>query len=200
MDIALNHFFPFLLQYKYLALFIGATIEGPVLMAATGFLTKLGYFDPFLALMALVCGDVVSDVLWYYLGYFKWYKKIASVSQQFKITHRVSQKITNLYNTHPSKIIFLSKISMGFGFNLVVLVTAGILRISLQKFILINFFGGIIWVSILMLLGYFFGNTYLLIEQGLQVMYLLVSFVVFIIILALIGRYIRAQFLKRNQL
>jgi membrane protein DedA with SNARE-associated domain len=200
MDTALNHFLPLLLQYKYFALFIGATIEGPVLMAATGFLTKLGYFDPFIALAALVCGDVVSDVLWYYLGYFKWYKKIASVSQQFEITQRASQKITNMYNTHPSKIIFLSKISMGFGFNLIVLVTAGILRIPLQKFIIINFFGGIVWVSALMILGYFFGNMYLLIEQGLQVMYILVGFIVFLITFALLGRYIRAQFLKRNRL
>lgn len=200
MDTVLNHFFPLLIQYKYFALFIGSTIEGPVLMAATGFLTKLGYFDPFTALMALVCGDVVSDVLWYYLGYFKWYKKIASVSQQFEITKRVSQKITTLYNTHPSKVIFLSKISMGFGFNLVVLVTAGILRIPLQKFIIINFFGGIIWVSVLMLLGYFFGNMYLLIEQGLQAMYIFVGFIVFITTIALIGRYIRAQFLKKTPL
>jgi membrane protein DedA with SNARE-associated domain len=89
---------------------------------------------------------------------------------------------------------------MGFGFNLIVLVTAGILRVPLQKFIIINFFGGIFWVGTLMTLGYFFGNLYLLIDQGLHIMYIFIGFLTFVATLTLLSRYIRAQFLKRNQL
>jgi membrane-associated protein len=200
MFISLDQVYPFLIHYKYLALLIGATIEGPVLMAAAGFLTKLGYFNPALALLALLIGDLISDVLWYYLGYFKWYTKIAAISKKLNITQRVTQKITTLYNAYPNRVIFFSKISMGFGFNLVVLITAGILRIPIKKFVIINFFGGIFWVGMFLSLGYFFGNIYLLIDQGLRTLFMIIGFATLFATLFLLGKFIRIQFLKRNTL
>ena len=45
-----------------------AVIEGPVISIPTGFLTEQGYFVWYWALCLLICGDVVGDVIAYWIG------------------------------------------------------------------------------------------------------------------------------------
>ena len=55
-----------LFAYRYLGIFIASIAEGPVTMAAVGFLVRLGYFELFLAYMIMLLGDLVGDIGWYY--------------------------------------------------------------------------------------------------------------------------------------
>lgn len=188
----------YLLAYKYLAIFIGCIAEGPTVMAATGFLLKLGYFSIIPAFFALLLGDLVADIGWYAVGYYNWYGIINKFGNFIGFKKSVSDKITDLYHKHHEKILFFSKLSMGFGFALVVLVTAGRLRIPLKKYIAINFFAGLFWTGFMMALGYFFGNVYLLISEGLRAGFVIMVGILFLLAIFGMGRFIRAQFLKRN--
>lgn len=190
----------YLLAYKYLAIYIGAILEGPTVMAATGFLVKLGYFDVIAAFVVLVLGDLTSDIGWYCVGYFKWYGWIARFGNLIGFHQSVSDKIAQLYRKHHAKILFISKLSMGFGFNLVILVTAGILRIPLKKFIGINLAGGLFWVAMLMTLGHFFGNIYLVIDKGLRFGFIIFVLIIFTAVFFGLSRFIRSRFLKRNDI
>jgi membrane protein DedA with SNARE-associated domain len=63
-------FLSFLASYKYVLLFLGIAIEGPILMVASGFLILSGFFNPFYAFFTIMAGDLAGDIIWYYVGYF----------------------------------------------------------------------------------------------------------------------------------
>ncbi|MFA6993765.1 MAG: DedA family protein [Patescibacteria group bacterium] len=192
----------YLLAGKYLAIFIASILEGPVTMAATGFLWHLGYFQLLPAYLCLLFGDLVGDIIWYYVGYFGGHQFVARFGRFVGLTEELGEKIKVFFRRHDNKILLISKMTMGFGFAVATLVTAGLARVPIKKFIAMNFLGGLIWTALLMALGYFFSNVYLLISEGLRVGFIV--FIVLAVVLALYGfnRYIRGQFLKNkmNQL
>jgi membrane protein DedA with SNARE-associated domain len=184
-----------LYAYRYLGIFLGTIFEGPVVMAAVGFLMRLGYFEFFLAYILMILGDLTGDIAWYYVGYFGAKKFIEKFGKYFGITEGVFGKVQGLYDRQHTKIIFLSKLTMGFGMAVPILVTAGITKMPIKKFILLNFLGGFIWTAFVMSLGYFFGNIYLLVSEGLRVI-----FIVTVIIFFLAASYGFSRFWKNEVL
>lgn len=181
--------------YRYFALFWVAFFEGPVAMAASGFFIKLGYLEVFAAYSLLLLGDLAADIMWYYLGYFGASKFLNKFGRFFGINKEVSEKAQELFRKHHTKILFFSKITMGFGFALAILITAGVTKVSIKRFIVLNFLGGLIWTAFAMLLGYFFGNIYLLIEETFRI-----GFIVAIIILFLAAIFGFSKFIKNEVL
>jgi membrane protein DedA with SNARE-associated domain len=184
----------YLMLYKYLAVFIAVFIEGPVVMAAVGFLIKLGYLQASLAYPLLVLGDLTSDIAWYYSGYFGFFNVLSSFSEFIGFKKNISDRVARLYKKNETKILFISKITMGLGFSLIVLVTAGMLRVSLKKFAAINFMGGLVWTAIIVTLGYLFGSLYLYLEQGLRISSLVIFAVLFLAVFFSLGNYFRRKY------
>jgi len=168
--------------YKYLLVFLFSIIEGPVVMTFCGFLWRNEYFNFLPLYLVLMAGDLTADALWYSFGYFGGIKFIEKYGKFFNISEEKVLKFKNSFHNHQTKILFLSKITMGFGFALVVLIAAGISKVPFKKYITINFFGQIIWTLFLMFLGYFFGSIYLIIDKGLKIGFIIfmVLFVMFL--------------------
>jgi membrane protein DedA with SNARE-associated domain len=184
-----------LYAYRYLGIFVGTIFEGPVVMAAVGFLMRLGYFEFFLAYVLMILGDLTGDIGWYYVGRYGTKKVIEKFGKYFGITESVFQKVQDLYDRKHSKIIFLSKLTMGFGMAVPIIITAGMTKMPIRKFIWLNFLGGFIWTAFVMALGYFFGNMYLLVSEGLRVI-----FVVMVVIFFLAASYGFSRFWKNEVL
>ena len=187
-----------LYAYRYLGIFLGTIVEGPVIMAAVGFLVRLGYFNFFLAYILMILGDLVGDVGWYYVGYFGANNFIRKFGRFFGINDEAMEKVKILFHRHHNKILFLSKITMGFGLSAPILLTAGISKVPIKKFIILNFLGGFIWTAFLMALGYFFGNIYLLISEGLRVGFVGLIIVLISALLFGLGKYLRKEVLKNK--
>jgi membrane protein DedA with SNARE-associated domain len=180
--------------YKYAFLFITAFFEGPVIMTATGFLLHFGQFNFFVAFLALVFGDLAGDFAWYAIGYFAGKKIIMKYGKYISLDEKIVDRIERLYKNHQGKIIILSKITMGFGFSLATLTSAGMSRMPLKKFGLYNFIGGLIWVGFLMFLGYSLGSAYIRINEGLRVLFIIGSVAALLAALYGFQRYIRNKF------
>jgi membrane protein DedA with SNARE-associated domain len=174
-----------LLLFQYPALFVLAILEGPVTSAAAGFLIKLGHFHWLPTYSALLLGDLAGDIGWYALGYHGAHRFIKRFGNFFGLSGTSNQRVIQLFKNHEGKILFLSKITMGFGLAVGVLFTAGMSRISFKKFLVLNFLGGLLWTAFLLFIGYTFGDIYLRISDGLKI----VSAVFFglVILLALKG-------------
>lgn len=179
--------------YKYLLVLLLSIIEGPVIMTFSGMLWRLNYFSFLPLYFSLMIGDLIADAFWYSLGYFGGHNLIKKYGKYFNISEERLEKFSNLFKKHQSKILFLSKVTMGFGFALVVLIAAGISRISFKKYIIINFFGQIIWTIILMTLGYFFGTLYLFIDKSLRSGFIILIFIILILLI-----YGFNYYMKRN--
>jgi membrane protein DedA with SNARE-associated domain len=180
LDLLLNQ----ISYYKYFLVFLFSIIEGPVVMTFSGFLWRNDYFNFLPLYLALMAGDLTADVLWYSVGYFGGIKFIEKYGKFFNISEEKVLKFKNSFHNHQTKILFWSKITMGFGFALVVLIAAGISKIPFKKYITINFLGQIIWTLFLMFLGYFFGSIYLIIDKGLKI-----GFIVFMVLFVMFLMY-----------
>jgi membrane-associated protein len=158
---------------KYPLLFIGAAIEGPILIIASGFLLHLGYFSFFPLFFALMLGDLAGDIVWYYIGEYFMDGFVRRFGKFFSITPEIVTKVKELFTKYHERILFISKITLGFGMSLGTLMVAGATRVKMSKFILLNFLGEFVIVGILLTVGYLFGQLYAQINQGFKVAFLI---------------------------
>ena len=155
------------LQYKYPALVVLSFVEGPYIMMMSGFLVKLGVLTIIPTYIALSIGDLIGDVVWYFVGYFFGNKFVRRFGKFFDITSESIENAKELFSKHRKKILIGSKVTAGFGLSLATLVTAGMVEAPFGEYILLNFFGQAVWTAVMLSIGYFFGNLYIVIDTVL---------------------------------
>jgi membrane protein DedA with SNARE-associated domain len=187
-----------ILAFRYPAIFIGAFIEGPILMTATGFLYSLGYFSLIPAFFALLFGDLVGDVAWYAVGYYAAHPFLRKFGKYFNLSENSIERVKLLYKKYDSKILIASKLTMGFGFAAGVLMAAGMSKVPLKKFVVLNFLGGLVWTAFLMSLGYVFGNIYQQVSEGLRIATIVFYLVIFLLAIQGFSRYMRKKINEKN--
>ena len=145
-------------QSKYLAVFIMTMVEGPVTSMTGGFLIHVGQMDLVPMYLAAVGGDLLADIGWYFVGYHGAARALRKYGHFVGFTPAAMDKATILFHRYHIKILLISKLTMGFGFSVVTLITAGTLKVPLKTYILLNLLGGLIWIGFLVTVGYLFGN------------------------------------------
>lgn len=153
-------FLDFIHLSRYALVFLGCIVEGPIVMLAAGFLFRLGQFNLIPLYFSLMAGDFAADLGWYAVGRFGARSLITRLGKYVNLTPQALNKIEARFKKYQNKILFISKITMGFGFALATLIVAGSLRVDFKKYVLLNLLGGFIWTAFLMTAGYFFGNVY----------------------------------------
>ena len=191
MPLFFQHLILWVEASKYFLLFVGAIFEGPVLMMTSGFLFRLGEFHFWPMYLALLSGDLLADVGWYFIGYYGASPIALRITKVFGVTPDIIHKIELRFRQHQTKILFISKVTMGFGFALATLMVAGIFKVPLKRYILINFLGGLIWTLFLLVVGYFLGNIYQVIIPELRIVFLCIMVTGMIVGLHFITKYIR---------
>jgi len=196
MGAIIQHFVSGLSYYRYLLAFVLAIFEGPIVMVGSGLLLRLGFFYFWPIYLALVLGDFVADLGWYAVGYFGARKFVDRWGKYLSLTPPVMRKLEKLFKEHHDKILFISKITMGFGFALATLVAAGMSKVPFKKYALYNFLGGFIWTGILLAAGYFFGQLYTLLGKGFKIAFIIFLAVLVSAILFGAGKYFKGRFEK----
>jgi membrane protein DedA with SNARE-associated domain len=187
----------YLITYRYILIIPITIIEGPIVMILCGFLLHLGVFDIIPLYIALTAGDLLGDIIWYCIGRFWGIPFIKRFGKFFSITEQTLEKVTELFHRHHNKILFISKITMGFGFALVTLITAGMAKVPFKKYMIINVSGQLIWTAILLSVGYLFGNIYTTIDKGFQNVALVGLAITAILLVYGFGKYISKQLGER---
>jgi membrane-associated protein len=182
-----------LLTFRYPIAFPLAIAEGPVVMLVSGFLVRLGFFEFWPIYLILVAGDLTGDVLWYLLGRHGARSFIEKYGRFFSITEENVEKAERFFHDHQGKILFISKITMGFGFALVTLIAAGAAKVPFKKYLTFNFFGEFIWAGFLVGMGYFFGQLYTLVDRSLRW-----AFIIAMIVVALSAGYGFGKFMRNK--
>jgi membrane-associated protein len=127
-------------------------LPGDSLLFAAGTFAALGSMNVWLLMLLLIIAAIAGDTVNYWIGHYlgdrayniKWIKK-----EYLDRTHAFFEK-------HGGKTIFLARfVPIVRTFAPFV---AGMGRMSYGYFFSYNVFGGIVWVLVFTLLGYFFGN------------------------------------------
>lgn len=149
----------------YSLVFLGMTLEGDMILFTIGFLTQQGLLDvPYVFLFA-VAGAVAGDVAWYWLG-----SKLKTPYRLFSLIRRWIDRASPPLDEHlvnrTMHTIFVSKFV--YGFNHLILMRAGMLRLRLKSFIKANIIATIFWVLVVGGLGYLSGASFILIRRYLR--------------------------------
>ena len=156
---ALTASYAFLYSSRYVLIFLGCFAEGAGVMAATGVLLRLGKVELVPAFVTLLAADLSADVMWYFVGRFGAREVLKKRGTFLGVTREVFEKIEVRFHRYHSPFLLLSKVTSGMGFAYATLVVAGMVRIPLGRFVALNLIGGTIWISMMMALGYYFGNV-----------------------------------------
>jgi membrane-associated protein len=177
-----------LTAHKYLFLFPVVVVEGPIITVIAGFLSSLGLFNIFIAYAVVVVGDIVGDIIYYALGYYGGQRFVKRWGRFLGITLERVERLEKHFEKHSGKTLIIGKLSHGIGG--VVLVAAGIARMPLRKLVLYDFIPTLPKSLILLLIGYYSGESYIKISSYLDYAAIgtVVAAVIFIVIYFMMRR------------
>ncbi len=183
-----------LITYRYLILFPLACFEGPLVALAVGFMIHLGYLEFIPAYLLLICGDLIPDTVYYYLGRFGNKQTVLTkYIARSGFVGRNAEVIKKLWQDHPGKTMFLSKLA--YGLSTPFLVSAGFFKMPFKKFITYALPVTLSQYAVLLAVGYYLGQSYELAAKYFQYAGLVVAgiLVVFVIGYILFVQYARKK-------
>lgn len=139
-------------SYGYMAVFLGGIFEGEAVLVLGGLAAYGGFLKLPLVLFFALIGAMVSDWSWFFAGRHKG-RKIIEKWPKLKNLMLKSQRHID------KRAIFLSfALRFMYGFRTVVPLSLGISTIKTPVFLFFNTLGSIIWVMVIGISGYFFGD------------------------------------------
>jgi membrane protein DedA with SNARE-associated domain len=145
-------------SYGYLLIFLLAIVEGPIVSILAGFVSSLGYLHILPAYAVVVASDIVGDALYYALGRWGGEPALRRWGHRIGITGERVAGFEARFARHRRKSLAIGKLTHAIG--ALVLVTAGIVRMPVGEFLLVNFLLSLPKSLLLVLVGYYFGRFY----------------------------------------
>lgn len=168
----------FLENYGYLAVFIGALLEGETVLLLAGFLAHQGYMQAHWVALAAFCGSLVSDQLMFLLGRFKG----EALQARFPRLAKSVEKAAPLVRRHERLIILTFRFM--YGLRNIIPFFLGLSKTELRLFIPLNIIGASAWAAGLTAAGYFFGQALNAVFGHLQKYEILALALLFLVIAA----------------
>jgi len=149
---------PWLIEHKYLFLFLGALIEGLNTMVLGGFLLSLKIVKFLPLFLVMVLGHTINGYFWYGIGFWGGATMLDKWGHQQKLSHEIIEKVTHYFNKFSGKAIIITKFT--FSLEIATLILAGSLKYNIKEFSKYNFYGSFGWTIITLSIGYIFGQSF----------------------------------------
>lgn len=184
---------PLIIEYRYWLLIPLTFIEGPIVGFIAGALSKLGYFNPFLAFAIFIFRDVLVDGLWYVAGSHGGKTRFSAwLLKKVHITDEHLHSVRKLWDAHGLRTMFISKLS--YGIAQLFLVVAGMVGMPFSKYFRYALIVALVEYGGLFICGYVVGGAFGSIAGVLSN----IQWVVAILALVIAGYYIFTHFMRRK--
>ena len=185
-----------LVHYRYWLLIPFSLIEGPVMAFIAGALSRLGYFNLYLAFIIFFLRDVILDGTFYFIGRFGGQTSlIKRLVAKIGIEEGHINEVRILWSEHGLRTMFLSKLSYSLapGF----LAAAGIVGVPFRIFFQYSVLASLIQYGVLFTLGYYFGNAFGSITKVVQnIQYVVGAVLLMGVLYYIFIRYMRKKLIK----
>jgi membrane-associated protein len=149
-----THLILFLIVFCETGLVVTPFLPGDSLLFAAGTFAALGSLDLWLMILLLIIAAVLGDTVNYWVGSYIGPRAFSGNVRFLK--QEYLDRTHAFYEKHGGKTIILARfIPIIRTFAPFV---AGVGAMSYPKFIIYNVVGGVLWVGMFVLAGYFFGN------------------------------------------
>lgn len=162
--IALDNLIGLLEVYKYHLLLPVSVIEGPIISVIGGFLCSAGFLNIYWTYAVLLLGDMLGDTLYYSIGRFGGRPLLRRWGHFLKFNEDKVMRTEHHFKHHAGKTLLVGK---AHAFGGLVLVAAGLSKMSYPQFMAFNLLGTSVKSLILLIVGFYFGKAYALIETYL---------------------------------
>lgn len=151
---ALTYLILFLIVFCETGLVVMPLLPGDSLLFAAGTFAALGSLDPGLLVLLLCIAAIAGDTVNYWVGH--WVGPRAFSGKVRWLRQDYLRRTEGFYERHGGKTIILARfIPIVRTFAPFV---AGVGRMHYGRFLTFNVVGGMVWVALFVLAGYFFGN------------------------------------------
>ena len=168
-------------------------IPSEVIMPLGGFLVFQGNLNFYVLVIFGLIGTVLGSLPWYYLGRFLNEKKLANFVESkgkfLGINVKDLNKSKLWFDKYGVSLVFWGRLIPGI--RTLISVPAGIELMPLKKFLVWTSLGSLIWVVLLSLAGYVFGENYRLIETYLDNLKVFIKPILLIISIFFILKYLK---------
>jgi membrane protein DedA with SNARE-associated domain len=140
-------------SYGYLAVFIGALLEGETILALAGLAAFRGYLDLSIVIVVAMIAGFLGDQFFFFFGRHHGYKVLARFPHMQARAHRFDAMLTRFHAPLIVGIRFM------YGFRIAGPMLLGMGRVPAWKFMVYNFIGAALWAPIVAGIGYTFGSV-----------------------------------------
>lgn len=112
---------------------------------------------PYIILMGIFAATL-GDNIGYWIGYRGGRPMLERYQHIFHIRHKTLERGERLFAKYGSHTIFFARFIVGM--RIIAGPMAGVLRMPWRSFALFNFLGASLWVTVISLVGYFFGSEW----------------------------------------
>lgn len=135
---------------------------------------------PWIIVVATIAATV-GDNLGFALGYYGGRPLLLRYQTIFRIKNATISRGEELFAKYGSVTVFFARFV--FGMRIIAGPMAGVLRMSWRKFLVFNFLGAVVWVTVISSAGYLFGRHWDRLEEGLNQF----NVVALVVVLAIAG-------------
>jgi len=166
-------------------------LPGDSLIFAAGTFAGIGELNFFFLLFLIILAAIIGDTINYEIG--KHFGRKLLNNKKFTIIKQENlDKADALIAKYGSFAVFIARFMPII--RTIVPFVVGMGRLNYKKFIIFNAFGAVIWVSLFLCLGYFFGNIPFVADH----FSLIIIAIVFISIIPIIYAFIKSK-LNKNK-
>ena len=160
-------------------------IPSEIIMPLGGFFVYQGDLNFYVLVVFGLLGTVLGALPWYYLGRFLNEKKLANFVESkgkfLGINSKDFNKSKLWFDKYGVSLVFWGRLIPGI--RTLISVPAGIELMPLKKFLVWTTLGSLIWVILLSLSGYVFGENYRIIETYLDNFKFFIKPLIFIVLI-----------------
>ena len=159
--------------------FTGFIVPGESIVVLSGFLAAQGHLEIWDCFLWVAIGAVLGDSVGYAIGkavgrgYFEKHKRL------FLLKEKHIKRADEYFQRRGGKAVFFGRF-VGI-LRAIVPFAAGMSKMPYRRFVIYNVTGGIIWTVCFIILGYFFGHSWQLIEKWSGRAGLFVFFIILVI-------------------
>jgi len=161
----MEKFYPLIENYGYLIVFFGVLLgttgipfPSAAILLAAGVLVQQGHLDLGEAILFGILGAIIGNQIGYWVGHRAGRSFVLKWGRYVKLTPERLEQVEHLFVRHGGKAVFAARF---FSISrLLEALVAGISRMRWDTFVFYSVLGGVVWATAVVLVGYFFGQSW----------------------------------------